>query len=122
MNRCNTHHKQAPRRRTLQCLLGLPLLALSLAASAQFGARPFPANAERGNLVVTMPPELQLNGRPDRLSPGARIRDKNNMLALSGSLIGQPLVVNFVRNPLGEVQDVWILTPVEAALKLPAKP
>ena len=43
------------------------------------------------------------------------------MLLLSGSIVGQSLLVNFVRNPTGEVHDVWVLTEAEAALKLPTQ-
>jgi hypothetical protein len=83
--------------------------------------RPFPPNAERGSLVVIAPPVIQLGGKPERLSPGARIRGLNNMLLMSGALIGQNLLVNFVRNPTGEVHEVWVLTEAEAALKLPTQ-
>ena len=72
-------------------------------------------------MVVTYPPIIQLNGKPDRLSPGARIRGQNNLLQLSGSLVGQNLLVNFVRSPTREVHEVWILTEAEAALKLPTQ-
>jgi hypothetical protein len=72
-------------------------------------------------MAVTVPPEVRLNGKPDRLAPGARIRGMNNLLVLSGSVIGQNLLVNYVRNPTGELQDIWILTPDEAALKLPTQ-
>ena len=89
---------------------------------AQFDVRPFPANVQRGTMVVVAPPVIQLNGKADRLSPGSRIRGVNNMLILSGALIGQNLLVNFVRNPTGEVHEVWVLTEAEAALKLPTQP
>ena len=112
----------ASRRHLLLAALSAALLGLSAPASAQIGVRPFPPGAERGTLVVTYPPVVQLNGKVDRLSPGSRIRGANNMLVLSGSIVGQPLVVNFVRNPTGEVHEVWVLTAAEAALKLPAQP
>ena len=70
-------------------------------------------------MVITNPPELVMNGRPERLSPGARIRNSNNMLVLSGALVGQNLLVNFVREPNGMVHEVWILTPDEARQVLP---
>jgi len=89
---------------------------------AQSNVRPFPPDAQRGVMVVKAPPVIELNGRSDRLSPGARIRAVNNMLVLSGALIGEKLLVNFVRNPTGEVHEVWILTAAEAALKLPTQP
>ena len=93
----------------------LPLL-LAAGAAAQT-SRPFPANALRGALEVTQPPEVQLNGKAERLSPGARIRAANNMLQLSGALVGQKLLVHYTREPSGLVHDVWILTPEEAARK-----
>ena len=64
---------------------GLPLL-LPAAAQAQGTPRNFPESALRGKLVVTLPPHVTLNGKPDRLSPGARIHDTANLLVLSGGL------------------------------------
>jgi hypothetical protein len=122
MNRCNAPFSPSPpRRRQVFALLAAPLLCLPVLALAQVNVRPFPPNAERGYMVVTYPPVIQLNGNPDRLSPGSRIRGLNNMLVLSGSIVGQSLLVNFVRNPTGEVHDVWVLTEAEAALKLPTQ-
>jgi hypothetical protein len=95
--------------------LALPLL-LATAAGAQT-SRPFPATALRGTLQIVQPPEVLLNGEPERLSPGARIRAANNMLQLSGTLVGQTLLVHYTREPSGLVHDVWILTPEEAARK-----
>ena len=123
MNRCNSQLPKAPvRRRLVLTLWATALFGLCAQAGAQVNARPFPPNAERAAMVVTNPPIIQLNGRPERLSPGARIRGQNNLLQLSGSLVGQNLLVNFVRNPSGEIHEVWILTEVEAALKLPTQP
>jgi hypothetical protein len=79
--------------------------------------RNFPANALRGTLVVQQPPEVLLNGKTDRLSPGARIRDTHNMLVMSGTLIDQLLTVNYVRESAGMIHEVWILTEAEAAEK-----
>ena len=126
MNRCYPPAPLLPwapsRRKLLGFALAAPLLCLATAASAQVNVRPFPANAQRGTLVVMAPPAIQLNGQADRLSPGARIRGLNNMVLMSGSIIGQTLLVNFVRNPTGEVHDVWVLTEAEASLKLPTQP
>ena len=123
MNRCKPLIRPAPsRRRIFLGTLGGALLTLASIAAAQSTVRPFPANTERGLMLVTYPPIVQMNGKPDRLSPGSRIRGQNNMLILSGSIVGQPLLVNFVRTPTGEVHDVWVLTEAEASLKLPALP
>ena len=122
MNRCNALISSAPLRRTcLRLALAIPLLGMAAWASAQVNVRPFPPTAQRGVMVVVAPPIIELSGKADRLSPGSRIRGMNNMLLMSGSVIGQSLVVNFVRNPTGEVHEVWVLTPAEAALKLPTQ-
>ena len=122
MNRCNPPATAAPLRRALLALALLaPCLGNSQSAWPQPNVRPFPPEAMRGTLVVVAPPVIQLNGKAERLSPGARIRGMNNMLLMSGAVIGQSLVVNFVRNPMGEVHDVWVLTEAEAAQKLPTQ-
>ena len=113
MNRCPSHH--TPRRLALAALL---LASLAGAASAQ-QVRDFPPNALRGKLVVTAPPQVTLDGKADQLSPGARIRSTQNMFVMSGSLVGQNLVVNYVREGSGLIHEVWLLTPAEAALKRP---
>lgn len=76
--------------------------------------RHFPKAALRGEMVVVNPPGIQLDGHPDRLAPGARILSENNMLVMSGQLVGRDLVVNYVRDAAGLVHDVWILNPAEA--------
>ncbi len=107
MHRCDS----ALRRHALAALAGVATL-LALPAPAQM-ARNFPAKALRGEIAVAQPPELLLNGRPARLSPGARVRDENNMLALTGALAGRRLVVHYTVDLSGLVADVWILTPAE---------
>lgn len=87
--------------------------------------RTFPATALRGTLEVTVPPQVLLDGKTDQLSPGARIHGSNNMLMLSGSLVGQSaLAVNYTREIGGAVSEVWVLTEAEASVKRPtaAKP
>ena len=81
--------------------------------------RNFPPAALRGELVVTTPPVITLDGKPDRLSPGARIRDTHNMLVMSGTLVNQKVVVNYLREGAGNVHEVWILNSEEARLKRP---
>jgi hypothetical protein len=108
--------------RLLALLTALCLGIASLPALAQV-QRQFPADALRGALVVGNPPEVTVNGQPARLAPGARIRGANNMVALSGSLIGQRLLVHYTVDIGGHVKDVWILTPEEASRKpWPATP
>ena len=114
MNRCIP---SAPTSRRL-ALATLLLASLAGTASAQ-QVRDFPPNALRGKLVVTAPPQVMLDGKADQLSPGARIRNPHNMFVMSGSLVGQNLAVNYVRESSGLIHEVWLLTPAEAALKRP---
>lgn len=103
--------------------LGLMTLLLTLVTlapeplAAQGLVRQFPAAARRGTLEVTQPPNLLINGQAERLSPGARIKNTNNMIVLSGSLIGQPVLVNYLRDPQGQIHEVWLLNPAEAQEK-----
>jgi hypothetical protein len=99
-----------------RCVVALlTCLAFLAGAHAQAVQRSFPANALRGEIAFGQPPELALNGQAARLSPAARIRGLNNMIVMSGSLVGQRAVVNYVVDPLGLVQEVWILTESERA-------
>jgi hypothetical protein len=82
------------------------------------GLRKFPEKALRGKMKVVQAPEILIDGKPERLSPGSRIRDTQQRLVMSGSITNQELIVNFVRNPLGEVHEVWILTELEAKQKI----
>ena len=100
-------------------VLTLAIGLFSSKLAAQTVQRQFPPAALRATLVVTQPPEVLLNRSPARLSPGARIRGTNNLLVLSGTLVGQELAVNYLLDPQGFVHQVWILTAEEAALKRP---
>ena len=126
MNRCNG-------LTSFPIPLSLQLVALALAASAVLapatahaqdeptlqaeaavGGRNFPVGTLRGRFTMVGAPEILLDGQVDRLSAGARIRNQQNMLLTPASIIGQPLLVNYTRDPSGLVLDVWVLTPVEA--------
>ena len=100
-------------------LLALTLGAFSSQAVAQTAVREFPRGVLRGTMVVTQPPEILMDRKPDRLSPGARIRGPVGMLVMSGAIVGQELVVNYVRDTYGLVHEVWILTPEEIAVRRP---
>ena len=81
--------------------------------------RNFPAKAQRGVMQVLQPPEILLNEKLERLSPGSRIRGANNMLVMSGALVGQNHIVNYVREPQGLIHEVWILNEAELLVPLP---
>ncbi len=120
------------KRCTQELLKALPavLLAFLTAVPAtaqtetppQENVRTFPKAALRGMLVVRTPPEISMNGKPDRLSPGARIRNLNNNFVMSGVLVGQELPVNYTRDSAGLVYEVWILNAAEVKEKREGMP
>ena len=113
MNRCRTSWA----RLALAALLALPpiLVALSpLDAHAQEAVRrEAPRDVLLGKMTVDLPPVIAIDGKPDRLSPGSRIRDTRNMLMLSGALAGQTVPVVYKRDSAGLVHEVWLLTADE---------
>jgi len=111
MNRC----PRTLARFSLAAGLALAGLSFSIptAALAQGIKREAPKDVVLGQMVVTQPPVITMNGKPDRLSPGSRIRDLNNMLVLSGGLVGKVLPVVYRRDAAGLVHEAWILTPDE---------
>ncbi len=96
-------------------------LALTLAlastgeAYSQTLQRSAPRDVTPGRLVITLPPEATLDSKPARLSPGARIRNTQNLQVLSGSLVGQNLPIVYKKDTLGLVHEAWILTEDEYA-------
>ncbi|HEX5355975.1 MAG TPA: hypothetical protein VFW93_07145 [Aquabacterium sp.] len=74
-----------------------------------------PMQSLRGDIIFGQPPEVSLNGSVARLAPGARIRDLNNLLVLSGNLVGQRYKVNYTVDTYGLLMNVWLLTAAEAS-------
>ena len=111
MNRC----PRTLARFGLAACLALAALSSSFfpAALAQGIRREAPKDVVLGQMTVTAPPIITLDGKPDRLSPGSRIRDLNNMLVLSGGIVGKVLPVVYRRDAAGLVHEVWILTSDE---------
>jgi hypothetical protein len=108
--------------------LVVPLAAWLMSnASAQTedvkpSTRQFPKDAKRGELVMLTAPDITLDSKPDRLSPAVRIRDVHNNLVLTGTLANQKLVVNYLRDNIGLVHNVWVLNNEEIKQKMPGQP
>ena len=99
--------------RCASALLAFAAMASTAHAQVQ---RNFPQNALRGEIAFATPPAITLNRVAAQLAPGARIRGLDNMLVMSGTLVGQRAVVNYTLEPgTGLVKDVWILRSDEAA-------
>ena len=96
-------------------LMGVAALPPAAAQSAEMPAsqRPFPATALRGEVRFEQPPQVLLNGQAVQLAPGARIRGTDNMVKLSGSLVGQTHVVHYTLDTYGLLHRVWLLTEAE---------
>ncbi|MCG3189444.1 MAG: hypothetical protein LKCHEGNO_01824 [Burkholderiaceae bacterium] len=95
--------------------LSLALAVIGGGAFAQTVQRQFPATALRGEIAFGQPPEVLLNATPARLAPAARIRGLDNLIVMSGALVGRKAYVNYVLDSSGLVKDVWILTDRELA-------
>ncbi|WP_152682853.1 hypothetical protein [Caenimonas sp. SL110] len=126
MNRCQGNRARHAAA-SFAALAGLPIaislsLALPVPSFAQTDAqsaavptmqRSVPRDVVLGRMVITAPPEILLNGKPDRLSPGSRIRNVQNMMVLSGGIVNQDLPIVYKRDATGLVHEVWVLTPEE---------
>ena len=88
----------------------------ALAAQAQVVVREAPKDVKPAMMAVSAtPPVVAMNGQPDRLSPGVRIRSTSNLLVLPATLAGQTVPTVFRRDAAGLVHEVWLLTPEEYA-------
>ncbi len=114
MKRCIRNITLALPAAVLMTLAGLPATPVSAQSDGALSIRQFPKAAVRGQLVMRAPPDINMNGKADRLSPGARIRNGNNNYVLSSALLGQELRVNYTRDSAGLVHEVWILNAEEA--------
>ncbi|MCS4509688.1 hypothetical protein [Xylophilus ampelinus] len=101
----------------LCCAWGACFSLQAQTAASMAAVRNFPETAMRGQLRVTYPPVVLMDGRPDRLSVGGLIRDTQGRAVLSATLAEQDLTVNYRRDAFGEIAEVWLLTPEEAALR-----
>ena len=107
MSRCQ-------RRRSF-ALTGVALLLATHVQAQEVVTRAFPADALRGTLTFLSASEAQLNNKSVGLVPGLRVRGPNNLLMLSGELVGQKFVANYTVDFLGQIKDVWVLREDERA-------
>ena len=96
------------------------ILLLSLAATAAAQMRAIPADAKHGLVRHLEEMTLEIDGKPRQLSPGALIRDANNLLVLPASL-AEKADARYLLDASGLVRRVWILSAREIA-ELPPAP
>jgi hypothetical protein len=90
--------------------IALLLLAAPL-ASAQ--VRSIPKDARAGEIRHLQGMAVEIDGAPQRLAPGAQIRDTSNRIILPIA-IPPGTRVKYLVDAAGQVRKVWILTPKEA--------
>ena len=91
-------------------------VAISATAAAQ--TRSFPQNTLRGTIAFAEDGTIALKGRAATLSPGSRVRDEQNMIVLPAALVGTKRLAHYTLDiGGGQVRDVWILRPDEAAIR-----
>jgi hypothetical protein len=88
------------------------LLFVPLVAAAQL--RTIPQEAQRGEIRHLQGMLVEINGKEERLSPGAQIRDPDNRLLVPGSL-PEKSDVKYLFDGAGMVHRVWILSAPEKA-------
>ncbi|HEY9023842.1 MAG TPA: hypothetical protein VIP05_06050 [Burkholderiaceae bacterium] len=81
--------------------------------------RNFPKEALRGTIVFFAPPAIKLNDVNTQMAPAYRIHGTNNLLVMSAQLNGMKATVDYTTDVQGQVREVWILSPAEAAKTWP---
>ena len=97
------------------------LLALLCVVPAAVFAqlRTIPGDAKAGDLRHVYDMLVAIDGKQQRLSPGAQIRDRDNRIVLPGE-VPPGSKVKYLLDADGQVHRVWILTADEAATIKPA--
>jgi hypothetical protein len=99
-------------------LLLAVLVALAGAAEAQF--RSIPPEAKRGVIQHLEAMDVEIDGKRQRLAPGAQIRDSRNLIVVPAALPSGALA-KYLLDAQGMVARIWILSPEEAARPEPRR-
>ena len=95
-------------------LLALLICALVLPVTAMAQVRQIPNGAKRGNIVHLQDTTVEIDGRPMRLSAGAQIRNRDNLIIMPVS-VRPGARVKYTLDGAGQIHRVWVLTAEEAA-------
>ena len=90
------------------------LIAAFVAGTAMAQLRSIPEDAERAEIRHVEQNIIELNGKQERLAPGAQIRDQANRVIVPAT-VQAGVLVRYLRDASGAVSQIWILTPEEAA-------
>ena len=90
------------------------LLLLGCAGAAHGQLRSIPEDAKRGVMRHVEGMAVEIDGKAQRLAPGARVRNESNLIVVPMAIPpGTP--VKYRLDGEGMVREVWFLTPKEAA-------
>ena len=104
-----------PRRHLLRLTAGFVAAAsIPWARESAAQSRTFPAGHRVGWIEFGVFPQGTLDGEPILLAPGTRIVSETGALVLPAMFGGRRRVV-YARDPLGQVNRIWIVTPDELA-------
>ena len=95
-------------------LLALLICALAVPAVASAQVRQIPDFAKRGNIMHIQGTIVEIDGTQMRLSAGAQIRSRDNLIMVPMGLPPGALV-KYVLDGTGQIHRVWLLTSAEAA-------
>jgi hypothetical protein len=102
-------------RGLLLLLLAAALQWTALAASAQQPRPvPLPADATYGELKAFQHPQARIGDKLLRLAPGAKLHNTQNLIIMPVGMPQQASVL-YRLDPSGEIIELWLLTPAEAA-------
>ena len=100
-------------RWTRTAAVGFAIVA-TLASAQVSSIRSAPRDVKPAIINVSAtPPIIEVDGKPDRFSPGARIRDRDDRLVLTGTLAGRSVYSVYKRDSVGLVHEVWLLSEEE---------
>jgi hypothetical protein len=89
-------------------------LTFVLSTSAYAQLRSIPDEAKRGEIRHLQDMVVAIDGVPQRLAPGAQIRDASNRVVVPAA-VAAGTEVKYVLNDEGLVRQIWVLSPAEAA-------
>lgn len=92
-------------------ILGLLPAVASLPALA--AERSFPTHAKRGKLAAAPFPQVSIDGKLRRMTPGSRIWNEHNLTIVPAELGTNQYLANYTETEQGEIDRIWILTPAE---------
>jgi len=93
----------------------LAVAALLSAATVCAQMRSIPDDAQRGKIRHVREMIVEIDGTRVRLSPGAQIRSRENLIVLPSALPADAQLVKYTVDSGGMVHRVWMLTDEEAA-------